>query len=101
MENDSEKFQNTYGKETSYEIFPREASYVAPEQNEPAPKVSLAATIKKYLALSLFIAVIATFIFIGGFVLLVFDGIMLIGMLIRTLFIGGSNSSSSFFILKK
>jgi|JI10StandDraft_1071094.scaffolds.fasta_scaffold477554_2 hypothetical protein len=98
---DSEKFYNTYGKETSFEIFPREASYKAPESERPAPpQFSLAASIKKYVALTVFIALVTTVILVGGIFMLGFLAIVLLGMLIRTIFFG-SRGSSGIFIIKK
>ncbi len=97
---DSEKFYNTYGKETSFEIFPREASYKAPESEVPPPQLSLATSIKKYIAFTVFIALAVTIVLVGGIFMMGFLALVLIGMLIRTIFFG-SSERSGIFIIKK
>jgi hypothetical protein len=103
MNNDSEKFINTYGKETSFEIFPQEASYIAPEKDRPVPApFSLTASIRKYMALTLFISIVAAFLLIGGFVMVIFLALMLVSLIIRSIFFkSNSGTSSSIFIFKK
>jgi len=85
-QNDSEKFYNTYGKETSFEIFPQEASYKAPKTEEiPPHKISVAHSIQKYLALLVFIALISAIVLVGGIFMIGLLAIMLVGMLVRKL----------------
>lgn len=100
MSNDTEKFYNTYGKETSFEIFPKEATYKAPESDTPMGKISTASRIKKYLALILFVALIAVVILVGGIFMVGVFAFMLVSMILRAIFFK-SNSTSGIFIIKK
>jgi hypothetical protein len=99
--NDSEKFYDTYGKNASFEAeFPKETPSQIFNTEPETSKPSVLDTVKKYLALTLFIAFVGTMLLIGGVVVITILAVMLIGMLIRTLLFGPSKNST-FTIIKK
>jgi hypothetical protein len=95
------KFYDTYGKNASFEPLIEETpSQIFGTETTPQPR-SVIDSVKKYLALTVFIALIGTFLLIGGVVVITIMAIMLLGMLIRALLFGPGKSSSSFMIIKK
>lgn len=98
--NDTDKFYDTYGKNVSFESFPEEE----PTVKDPAPSyrnISTLDKIKRYLAVTLFIAIGITLTLIGGVFIAIFLAIMLIGLLIRAIFFRSSSTSSGFIVIKK
>ena len=100
--NDTEKFYDTYGKNVSFEAeIPKETATPTFNAEETSSRISVMDSIKKYLAIIIFIALAVTFLFVGGIFVLGILALMLIGMLLRMIFGGSGRLSSSFFIVKK
>ena len=101
-QNDTEKFYDTYGKNASFESFPEETTIPLNENPESAPAISVMNKVRKYLAVALFLTVAITMMFIGGFFILIFLGVMLLGMVIRSIFYRSNGpTNSSFIVIKK
>ena len=98
MQDNTEKFYDTYGKNVSFES-PAAQEIPVFEAKAIPTGTSVGTKLKKILALFLFAALIAGIALVGGIFLIIFLSILLIDMIVRSIFF--RSSPSSILIIKK
>ncbi len=99
MQDNTEKFYDTYGKNVSFESPAVQEIPVFEAKAIPTESSSVGTKLKKFLAVFLFAVLIAGIALVGGIFLIIFLSVLLIDMIIRSIFF--RSSPSSVLIIKK